>query len=54
MPCAYDDKPMYDLAADPTVFGYAWQCVELVNRLYATRGWFPRLWLGTDTNFGAK
>jgi hypothetical protein len=28
------------------VAGYRWQCVELVNRLYLTRGWIDNTWGG--------
>ena len=52
--CANNDQQVYNLEANPPIFGYGWQCVELVNRLYATKGWFPKLWLGDDTNHGAK
>src|SRR6266511_2812325 len=52
--CAYDDREVYDLKANPPIYGFGWQCVELVNRLYATKGWFPRLWLGPETGSRAK
>ncbi|HEX5493606.1 MAG TPA: CHAP domain-containing protein [Mycobacteriales bacterium] len=52
--CANGNQEIYNLGANPPIFGFGWQCVELVNRLYATRGWFPKLWLGPDTNQGAK
>ena len=52
--CAHNDTEVYDLSADPPIFGFGWQCVELVNRLYATKGWYPRLTLGPETNYGAK
>lgn len=26
--------------------GYEWQCVELVNRLYLTKGWIKSTWIG--------
>lgn len=48
------NKEVYNLSANPSQYGFGWQCVELVNRLYAARGWYPRLWLGPETNYGAK
>src|SRR4051812_39943295 len=52
--CGNNGTEMYDLAATTPVFGLAWQCVEMVNRLYASRGWYPKLSLGPETNYGAK
>lgn len=52
--CAFDNKAVFNLNANPPAFGYGWQCFELVNRLYAARGWFPRLWLGAEANDAAK
>ncbi len=34
---------VYNLSANPPQYGYGWQCVELVNRLYNTKGWSGKL-----------
>lgn len=44
----------YNLNASPPQFGFGWQCVELANRLYASKGWYPQMTLGPETNYGAK
>jgi hypothetical protein len=40
----------YDYATTPSgasvKAGMEWQCVELVNRLYITKGWISSLWAG--------
>lgn len=48
------EAEVYNLSATPAQYGFGWQCVELANRLYASKGWFSKLWLGSDTNYGAK
>src|SRR4051812_20819759 len=35
-----------DLQRDVPQWGLGWQCVELVNRLYMTRGWITSTWQG--------
>ena len=57
--CANNDTEVYNLSASPPIYGFGWQCVELVNRLYKTKGWFDKLTIpatynGQTTNFGAK
>lgn len=53
------DGEVYNLNANPPQYGFGWVCVELVNRLYVTRGWSTRLTIpatynGQATNYGAK
>ena len=31
-----------------TYSGYKWECVELVNRLYLTKGWIESRWSGNS------
>src|SRR6266567_6677167 len=37
------DGEVYNLSANPPQYGFGWVCVELVNRLYVTKGWSARL-----------
>jgi len=37
----------------PVTAGERWQCVELVNRLYLTRGWIASAWTGDGGQFFA-
>src|SRR5438876_3051738 len=53
------DGEVYHLSANPPQYGFAWDSVELVNRLYVTKGWSARLTIpakynGKATNSGAK
>ena len=57
--CANNDTAIYNLNANPPIYGLGWQCVELVNRLYASKGWYSKLTIpatynGQNTNYGAK
>ena len=57
--CANNDTEVYNLNATPPIYGFGWQCVELANRLYATKGWYSKLTIpstygGQSTNYGAK
>lgn len=38
----------------PTQSGIEWQCVELVNRLYLTRGWITSTWVGNGNQLFAN
>ena len=38
----------------PVVAGERWQCVELVNRLYLTRGWIGSAWTGDGDELFAR
>ena len=35
-----------NLSQNPPQWGSGWQCTELVNRLYMTRGWITKTWSG--------
>jgi hypothetical protein len=37
---------VYDKLPNGLKSGMKWQCVELVNRLYLTKGWISRTWSG--------
>jgi hypothetical protein len=40
----------HDLAASTPQWGNGWQCVELVNRLYRSRGWISQTWSGNGAD----
>ena len=44
--CANDGNELNNLGANPPQYGFGWQCEELAERLYNTRGW-------TSGKFGA-
>jgi len=39
-----------NLSASPPQWGNGWQCVELVNRLYMSRGWISGTWTGNGAD----
>src|SRR5438445_2095481 len=39
-----------DLSGPLPQWGFGWQCVELVNRLYMTRGWITATWPGNGAD----
>jgi hypothetical protein len=39
---------------DTTQTGIEWQCVELINRLYLTRGWITSTWYGNGNSLYAN
>jgi len=41
---------VYNLNASPPQYGDGWQCVELVNRLYMTKGWISSYWNGNGSS----
>src|SRR4051812_13843511 len=44
-------RPMAtDLGGPVPQWGFGWQCVELVNRLYMTRGWITSTWAGNGAD----
>jgi hypothetical protein len=42
-----------NLSASPPQWGNGWQCVELVNRLYMSRGWITTTWSGNGADLYA-
>ena len=43
--CANNGNELYNLSANPPQWGYGWQCVELVERLYVSKGWSSTMYL---------
>src|SRR6266702_5774269 len=43
-----DDSAVYvnNINGQSTLSGYKWECVEMVNRLYLTKGWTTSTWSG--------
>src|SRR3990167_8952163 len=49
--CKDNVNETFNIYADPPQYGFGWKCVELVGRLYATRGWAEGFFVG---DAGAK
>ena len=47
--CNVDTTGPYHYTSSGVLIGMEWQCVELVNRLYLTRGWTHATWYGNGS-----